>query len=524
VDGKRFLILFLLGLLVACIGAWWIDCAGYMDADYYFVMGKILASDGGLTEPFLWNYLSDPAQIAHSGFQYWMPFTSLLAALGQVIFGIGFRAAQIPFILLVAFLPLFTAWYALRMHGDSQMAWESGLLALVPGFFLSYMLTTDSFSIFAYIGPLVFFLLAKGLQEKGLGVWLLAGILTGAAHLTRADGVLFLVVGLWAAMMVGSRRWKAGLLTFVGYLCVMGSWWVVRTINDGGGFTPGAQSVLWMVSYDELFVYPAQTLSYERWLQSGIGNILLVRLDALWLNIKSLLFVNGLVFLGPFMILGGWKLRRYPIVRLAALYLFLLVALMSFIFPLAGSRGGTFHSSMALMSILWVLAPIGLREAIAYGCKLRNWRESQARKVFIGASLAFAAIITIYLFQSRAIGGDYGDPGWCKSERVYEETATWLETHGGDNPVVAVNNPPGFYSVSEIPSVVIPDGGTDALEQVVRRFGVNWVLLDSNRPEGLKILYSESDSLAWLMPVMTIEDAQGMDMIIFKVLGQGGTS
>lgn len=162
---KRKITLFLFGLFIAWVGARWINSAGYMDADYYFSMGKVVASGEGLFEPFIWNYLNNPAEIPHPAFQYWMPFSSFLAALGQFLFGIGFRSAQIPFILLTALLPPFTAWLAILIHGDPQMAWESGLFAALPGFYLPFLLSTDSFSIYGIIGPLGFFFIVAGFQK-----------------------------------------------------------------------------------------------------------------------------------------------------------------------------------------------------------------------------------------------------------------------------------------------------------------------------------------------------------------------
>ena len=46
---------------------------GYMDAEYYAVLGRRLATGQGPTEPFLWNYLDDPQGIPHPAFGYWAP-------------------------------------------------------------------------------------------------------------------------------------------------------------------------------------------------------------------------------------------------------------------------------------------------------------------------------------------------------------------------------------------------------------------------------------------------------------------
>jgi len=115
----RWISLFILGLFVAGLGAIWIQSPGYMDADYYFATGQELSRGHGFIEPFIWNYLDDPAGLPHPSHLYWLPLTSLIAALPMTFLGQTFRAAQIPFILMSASLPLVTAALALQVHGLS---------------------------------------------------------------------------------------------------------------------------------------------------------------------------------------------------------------------------------------------------------------------------------------------------------------------------------------------------------------------------------------------------------------------
>jgi hypothetical protein len=84
--------------------------------------------------------------------------------------------------------------------------------------------------------------------------------------------------------------------------------------------------------------------------------------------------------------------------------------------------------------------------------------------------------------------------------------------------IIAVNNPPGFYTASDLAAVVIPDGDDEALHQVVDRFHVQWLLLDSNNP-GLKSLYKNHEQAEWLALIKTLKDVKGEDLFIFKVLG-----
>jgi diacylglycerol kinase len=518
VSLKRIFTLAILGIVVVLISARWVESAGYMDADYYFSMGKVLASGGGFSEPFIWNYLDDPMDIPHLAFQYWMPFTSFLAALGQLLFGIGFRTAQIPFILLAASYPLFTGWVAYRLHGDPQMAWESGLLAAVPGFFLPFWVTTDSFSIYGIIGSLIFILSVEAFKQGGFVRWFLSGFFIGVAHLTRTDGILFLPLILGLTFFSGQEKKKSMLGLMAGYLITMLPWWILNGVIHASAFPSGAIRILWTLNYDELFCYPATKLTFERWIGSGMGDILLGRLDALWANIKSIVLVNGLVFLGPLMVIGGRILKHHLVVRLASIYLFSLIVIMSFIFPFAGSRGGYFHSSMAVMPILWALSPIGLRKVVEFGVRHRQWHLQQAKDFFSVAAFVLACLITLGIFWSRVVGEDYLDPIWSAGTSVYQETAQWFKEEGIEETIVAVNNPPGFYAASGFTAVVIPDGDSEVLRKVVDQFHVEWVLLDSNNP-GLKSLYENPQHVEWLELAKILKDAKGKDLFIFKVLG-----
>ena len=60
--GKRaYLLFYLAGLAVIALAGWLQRAPGYMDADYYYAGGLALLKGGGLSQPFLWNYLDMPA-------------------------------------------------------------------------------------------------------------------------------------------------------------------------------------------------------------------------------------------------------------------------------------------------------------------------------------------------------------------------------------------------------------------------------------------------------------------------------
>ena len=197
---RNYIILFLLGVGVTLIVAVFQHAPGYMDADYYFAGGLRLATGHGFTEPFLWNFLDDPAGLPHPSHAYWMPLASLLAAIGMKLSGItSFYTARIGFLVLAGFLPPLTAHLSFSLTSRRDHAILPGILAAVPAFYLSYLGTTDTFGIYMFLGGLFLLMVAKDNCEKmtpavnlqkfannGGGVPFLLGIVAGLMHLARA--------------------------------------------------------------------------------------------------------------------------------------------------------------------------------------------------------------------------------------------------------------------------------------------------------------------------------------------------
>jgi 4-amino-4-deoxy-L-arabinose transferase-like glycosyltransferase len=505
-----------LGLVVAVFAAWWVRAPGYMDADYYFANAHRIVDGGGLQEPFIWNYLDDPAALPHPAFAYWMPLTSFVSALAMAVAGSSFRAAQAPFVLATVAIPLLTAGIASQLSSDKSAIRQAAALAVVPGFFLPFLVSTDSFSIYLLIGAAAMLLMARSARsDRRLG-WLGAGALVGLAHLTRADGILLLLVGLVAAWP-SERRMASISLLFVGYLGVMLPWWARNMYAVGSPFSPGLNRTLWLLRYDDLFSYPASILTPQRWWASGLGAILTARLDSLLTNLESLVAVNGLIFLGPFMFVGALEKRSDLLVRLNVLYLLLLLGVMSFVFPFAGARGGFFHSSTAIMPLLWCLAPIGVRRAVDWASARRGWVVARARVLFGWSAPGLAAVLTLGLFWTRVVGASPASPAWSQSASTYAQVGQILSNLDSDGSPVAANNPPGMYLASGAPSVMIPDGTPETLRAVTQRYGVRWVVLDANRPEGLATLYLDPESLPWLVLERKVGDAGGGEILILRV-------
>lgn len=492
--------LFTLGLGAFTLAALPQTTPGYMDAEYYLAGGMRLAQGYGFSEPFLWNYLDDPAGLPHPSHAYWMPLASLLAALGMWLSGeVTFTAGRLGFVLLAAAVPPLTALLASRLSARRGAALLAGSLALLPAFYLPYLPTSDTFGIYMLLGAL--WLLAAGRPSFALQPVLL-GLLAGLMHLARADGLLWLaLLPLAGWLLEGERRsggpacgTAAAVLRFsalglAGYLLVMGPWMLRNLAAFGVPLAPGGGRTLWLTAYDQLYAYPAGSLNLQTWLAAGPAAVLQPRLEAAGLNLQTALSVQGEIFLAPLVLAGLWRLRRQRPVILGAAAWLLTFAAMTLAFPFAGGRGGFFHSGAALQPLFWAVVPAGLDAFLEWGRRHRSWEPERSRPVFGALIAAAAAVLTLALYYGRVIGKP-GEPLWNQAAARYAQIEQTLAAQGAaPDDRVLVNNPPGYYLVSGRPALVIPSGDLDTLLAAADRYGARYLALEIDQIHGASELF-----------------------------------
>ncbi len=513
-----------LGILTAGTMAVFVRAPGYMDAESYYASAVELSEGRGFQEPFVWNYLDEAATLPHPSHLYWMPLASILAAAGMTAIGGGFRAAQLPFVLLAAGLPILSAWMAIQLQASARQAVLSGVLGAFAGFYLPFLVTTDAFAAYAWIGTLAFVCAAAGYRGRSLIAWLAAGLLIGAGHLARADGVILLLPIAGLAAFSPRRRLPSMALLLSGYLLVMAPWMSRNLSTTGSLLGPGGARTLWLVSYDELFAYPASSINFGRWAAQGLGEILAARVQAIAANLKTLVVVVGGVILGPLMLAGAWRRRHELLVVVSGIYLLLLVGVMTVAFPFSGSRGGLFHSSASVLPILWALAPIGLQGVLEWVSARRGWNPERAWRLFAPAIVAAMIAISAWVAWDRAAAGWPAATRWEASadhHRAIAEAVLRLDPSPG---VVAINDPPGFYLASGLPCVVVPFGDQATLREVVERFDVEWVVLDINHPAPLAGVYADPESVPWLALRGSIDGPQGMPVYLLQLVPEDGSA
>jgi hypothetical protein len=493
-NRRHYIILFIVGLIVPIIVASRQNLPGYIDADYYFAGGLQLFDGKGFTEPYLWNYLDNPAGLPHPSHTYWMPLASIVSALGMWITGQRtYAAGRLAFILLSACVPLLTAALADNITRQPRFAMVSGLLSTFSLFYAPFMPVPDNYVIFMVLGALYFLISARPRP------WLWLGIISGLLTLARSDGLLWLALtGLFIFMkqehkpddtkgsFIFSSIIPAGLMALTGYLLIMGGWHIRNLTLFGSPLTPGGGRLIWMQNYFETFIYPASKLSQASFLQTGWDVALKNRIQAFSSNILiSAVISQGSIFFVPFMVIGLIRIRHDLRTRVAVMGWLILLAVMTIVFPFAGSRGSFFHAGAAFQPYWWVAAPMGL-DVIIEKARARGRLGESAYLVFSSIMVLLAIILTTYIVYIRVVANE-----WPKDDGNYASVEKMLIENGArPGEIVIVRNPPGYYIVSERPAIVIPYGGESVLLAVAKRYSARYLILeDQGVYDDIKAIY-----------------------------------
>ncbi len=498
-NWRHYAVLFVIGLIVPFAVSRFQTLPGYMDADYYFAGGVQLASGKGFTEPYIWNYLSNPQGLPHPSHTYWMPLASIVSAIGMWLTGqTDYTAGRAAFILLSACVPLLTAALAFDITRKPFLAVVSGLLSIFSLYYAPFMPVPDNYALYMLFGGTFLFLAPRKQQWIPIALGALAGLLT----LARSDGLLWLgLAGLtviWRSVNVEDtsplslrervrvRVIPASVLALLGYLIVMGPWHL-RNINLFRSFmTPGGRRLLWLENYNQTFIYPPENLTRDGFLAAGWNEALKDRIAAFSSNLGNTFAAQGEIFLLPFIILGLWQLRHDLRTKIALTGWLILFFVMTVIFPFAGSRGSFFHAGAAFQPYWWVAAPLGLDIVMQWVRSRGQFTDKNAPYVFQGILVLLSILMTLYLVNFRVI-----TDGWARDDFIYPSVEKMFLDNGiSPNDILIVRNPPGYFIGSGRSSVSLPFGDEATILAVAERYNASYLVIEKGGTfEAIQDLY-----------------------------------
>ncbi|MBZ0302963.1 MAG: hypothetical protein K8J31_24670 [Anaerolineae bacterium] len=476
------------------------------DSFYHVNAANRLVTGEGLTDPYLWTYIGAPDRLPAPSHLYWMPLTSLIAALGMGLVNQpgSYAAAQWPFALTLAAAAFVAFWLGERFGGARRQAWLAGILTLVGGFFVRFWGATDTFAPYALFGSLGLVFIGLGIRRRTNrwqtgGLWLLAGVMAGLCHLTRADGVLLLIVAwaviLWPfyrvtaqrqADLSGLQRGVALAVVTVGYALVMLPWFVRNIQAVGSPLPVGGTQSIWFMEYNDLFNYPAAA-SPQSLLAEGPGLFLRSRWEAFASNLGTLVAVEGMIVLAPLMLVALWRRRADAFLRGFWLYALGLHLAMTLVFPFPGMRGGLFHSSAALLPWWMALGVTGLDDVVDWVARRRrHWNRGMAKIVFSGALAAFALLLSLSVGLPRRATGE--------TPPLYTSLANRLPADAR----VMINDPAQLYYYTGLGGVVLPNAEPRVIPEIARRYDVDYLVLEAVTADGQTSL-AASEKLASIL-------------------------
>lgn len=547
---RAYILLALIVLALRLMTALPLEHAGYMDASYTLHVASNLARGRGFVQDIVWNYLEEQRTIPQASNLYWLPLPSLLAGIAMMLFGISYRAAQIPFILLSVVPPLFAFYLERRIYARHDYAWMAGLLTAFSGFYTIYWVSPDNFTPFAVTADFALLFLALGVLDRDWKKFFIAGIFVGLAQLARADAILLLPVIpilMWLreriefaatttpslppqtrqANSIAAGRFRvfvaANLFAWIGFLVVITPWLIRNILAVGSLFAPGGTRTLWLLNYDEFFSYDVSRLTLQRYLEWGIGNILASKFDALVFVILVLLFGVWQIFLAPFAAVGFWKMRARVELQAALIYLALLMLAMAFVFTFPATHGSMLHSAVALAAFGAVAVPPGLDAAVEWIAKRRRtWNVAQAQKFFRAGAIALAFFFSVYLYAQGVWippGANSATPLWNERDSEYAAIDRELDARGvpGDSPIITID-PPSFVNQTGRRSIYLPTESVDAIFDAAHQFNARYLVLQFDKPVTLRALYDGHATIEGLNPIATTQDASGRPVTLFELM------
>jgi 4-amino-4-deoxy-L-arabinose transferase-like glycosyltransferase len=440
---------------------------GFTDAYYHYNAAVRLARGDGFVDDYLWTYIGAPDALPARSHLYWMPGTSILAAVGMALFGVSFGAAQLSLWLCLWGGALLTYHLARAETDKLRHAWAAALLVLFGGFFGRMWGTTDTFAPYLFFGGMALWLMQRAVRVDRWQGWLLAGLFSGAGHLIRSDGLLLLLTGLCVLALLW--RWSSvpnAAALVGGYLVVMGPWFAFNYATLGTLLPVGGTQAIWYTTYDDLFNFPPAA-SAERFFANGFDLLISSRAEAFVTNLQTLLFVQGFLVLFPLMLVGAWRRRAERAWWPVFIFALGLHAAFTFVFPFPGMRGGLFHGAAALMPFWAALALDGLYRVVEWVAqRRRHWRATSAQRVFTVAALLLVMGFSVVLMLQR---------------RVTATTPVYFDALRAAIPAgsrVMRNDPAELYFFTGIGGVVLPNEPYNVVEELVRLYEIDFVLLE----------------------------------------------
>lgn len=522
------LILFTVALLARVIAAALVGFPPYTDPAYYALVANQLATGHGFSVPVLWSFLevggrlpADP-QLPVPSNGHWMPLTSIVSAGFMWVLGPGWRAGQVPMVVLSALLVPATYAVGVDLWRSRWVGIVAAMLAIFAGPLLVMYPTVDNFAVFGVCGAGAIWCAVHAIRSPRPIVWLVvSGLAGGLATLSRVDGFLLSVApaaATWVLWQRGDRRVALiGLgVAAVAFLLVM-SPWLIRNVAVFGSALPSAGGhTLFITDYNEQFsiAHDPSLSSYLAW---GLPAIIGSKLASWWDLLGRTAVLLGGIFIIPF-VAGLWFQRRRPDLLPFLTYFVLMFFAMGFVFTFHAPKGAFYHSAPAWLPLALPLAVASVgRTASAAGRLWPFLRRTATHRFLVVAGLVGAMALSL-------IGSAVLLRIWNTAHQRDVAAGCFFTSHNLTDAVVLYSDPASLWWVSGNPGVAGPFNGFDTQQRVIEAYDVQYVVVtlrdDASRdPLGFWNGASATDAEghhATFLPTTPVFEAPGVR--IYKVV------
>ncbi len=440
------------------------------DGAYYYGVARHMVLARRFEEPLVWHFLAPPASLLHPPFDYWGSLTSLLLVPALAVFGATHHvaAAAMTVLSILTLLALARLVAADLGLGRPLVACAAALIFAFSPWMRFARFDTESLVPFQLC-------LLGALIARASGRLALAAVLAFGMVLARAEGVVLCGL-LWAALALAARRGRdrramRGLAIAMGASVAGYVLWQLAAF--GTPLPPGLWAARAVRRYADLYAYapagtPGPALPFDAPDTVPRAIAAVKKIGWVPLPLQSLWLALSLV--PP----AGAAIRRWvPSLRpretppsempaLVSLLLLLGIPLL-----LAATPAATFNAerSLATFTPLAVLAgAAGADEVLGLVVRLiRRWPAAgHALAGAAAAALLCAAAATVAVYPLD-IAPEVDEFARIDALLNGEPTAS--------------NYPWQVAANTRSPAVSLPGNGEAAMEAVLRRYGVRWVVL-----------------------------------------------
>ena len=486
-------LLFVVALIVRAAAAALVDAPTHVDAAYYTMVGEQLSAGNGFAAPSLWSFLevggglpADPSLPVPSN-GHWMPLPEIVAGGAMALFGAGWRAGQVPMVILSASLVPITYFIGLWLWRSRRVAIVAGILAISAGSLLMMYPLVESFAIFGVLGAVVLVTSVRAIESSRPGPWLLvAGAAAGLASLTRIDGVLLTVAPAtaWLVMRpLGGGQFVSfpralawGVAIAAAFILVVTPWLLRDLAVFGTAFPSAGDRLLWIRDYNEQFSISLD-VTFERYLAWGIPSIALSKLGSAFEVAGRTLGVLGGIFAVSFAY-GLWIQRRDRRLAPVTAYLVVMFAAMVLVFTEHAPKGAFLHSAPAWLAFALPMSVAALGPLATTLGRFWPFLRRPATHRFLEV-IGVAGAIVLSLAGAAALLGQWG----VRQDRL-SAAATFLAQAAEPQDVLLAADAPSLYLLTGVRGVGMPFDPYPVLARVIDAYDVRWVVvaLDGDVP------------------------------------------